>query len=180
LFINVKKEILKMKLKKLGAIIRCQLGVTLIELLVGIAISGLLVGGVTIAISQVLSGSTTSSSHMMAIKQLENAIDTIRPDVIEAQDTPDSGSSPFTLSRFSWSDRTEYTITYYLQGNNLIREESINHGAVTSKVVASYIDEFSWVKDSTGKITITIATTYNNLRSSTETRTFDVFPRPAS
>jgi prepilin-type N-terminal cleavage/methylation domain-containing protein len=168
-----------MKLSRIIRIFKRQSGFTLVELLVALAITGLLAGGIATAILQVTTINSSNSSRMTAVKQIEYAIDTIRQDIIAAQKTPDSGNSTYTLSRVSWSDKTEYSITYRLVDDNLVREESINHGIATSRVVAQNIDEISWVKDPSGKVIFTISATVNSVRSATETRTFDIYPRPA-
>jgi prepilin-type N-terminal cleavage/methylation domain-containing protein len=174
------KEPLKMKLRKSSGSIRNQVGFTLIELLIGIAITGLIIGGISTAIYQVMNINALDSSRMTAVKQIENAIDTIRPDVIAAQIIPDSASSTLILTSVRWSDNKEYSITYSRLNNNLVREESINHGASTSKVVAQHIDGFTWQKDSSGKITIVLSATVSSFRSASETRTFHIFPRSTS
>ncbi|MBE9515243.1 MAG: type II secretion system protein, partial [Chloroflexi bacterium] len=52
---------------------RNQRGFTLIELLIAIAIVGLIAGGITAAISQVLTINTRSSNHMIAVRQVQQA-----------------------------------------------------------------------------------------------------------
>lgn len=59
-----------MKMKKLR---KGEKGFTLLELLVGLAIIALISTGVTMAISQTFTGSTRSSNHMVAVRQVQEA-----------------------------------------------------------------------------------------------------------
>ena len=68
---------------------------------------------------------------MTAIKQVENAIDTIRQDVIMAQKvTPDLSQAsgfPLTLTWVTWTDPETVLITYDLNSESeLIRDEYVN------------------------------------------------------
>jgi prepilin-type N-terminal cleavage/methylation domain-containing protein len=59
-----------MKMKKLK---KGEHGFTILELMVGIAISGLIAAAVTMAISQTFTGSTRNSNHMVAVRQVQEA-----------------------------------------------------------------------------------------------------------
>lgn len=48
-------------------------GFTLIELLVAIAITAIIIGGITVAIFQVVTGNARDSNHMTAVRQVQNA-----------------------------------------------------------------------------------------------------------
>lgn len=168
-----------------------QRGLTLVDLLVGLAITGLLASGITAAISQVLTVNSASMSRMIAIKQIESAIDTIRPDVIAAQNiTPGTSAGNgfiLTLNRINWHDNSLLEIAYYVDSekNELIRSETGNstgENITSEEVIASNIASLSmqdWEYYSGGKITLTLVAVVNSSRSATETRTFDIFPRPA-
>jgi len=64
-----------------------QRGFTLIELIVAIAITGLITGGITTAIFQVFNVNTLSNNHMLALRQVQNAGYWISHDAQMAQAT---------------------------------------------------------------------------------------------
>ena len=64
---------------------RNQRGFTLIELIVAIAITGLITGGITMSIFQVFDVNTRSSNHMLAVRQVQNAGHWISRDTLMAQ-----------------------------------------------------------------------------------------------
>ena len=71
---------------RLGLMNKNQKGFTLIELMVAIAIAGLITGSITTAIFQIFDGNTRSSNHMTAIRQVQNAGDWITNDTLGAQE----------------------------------------------------------------------------------------------
>jgi hypothetical protein len=59
-----------MKMKKLK---KGEKGLTLLELIIGIAITSLIIGGITLSVDQIFTGSTRSSNHMVAVRQVQEA-----------------------------------------------------------------------------------------------------------
>jgi prepilin-type N-terminal cleavage/methylation domain-containing protein len=162
-----------------------QSGFTLIELLVAVAISGLLAVGVVMAISQVISVNAGNTSRMLAVKQIESVIDTVRADVITAKKvTPDASSSgfPLTLTVAGWEESQSTIIyTFDTASHELIRDD----GAI-EKVIAQNIESIEMANKSEytsgdeTKVTLIITTSVGGYRPATETRQFDIFPRPAN
>jgi prepilin-type N-terminal cleavage/methylation domain-containing protein len=175
-----------MRLPRIKRINLCQGGYTLNELLVAMAITGILIGGVTTSIVQIFTGSIGSSSRMMAVKQIEHAVDTLRSDFIVAQQiTPDLDAEsgfPLQLIWVDWDGAEEHVITYSLDDDKkLIREEEID-GDSTDRVVAEHIQSISILDPDDyagGKITLSITSSVESLRSAEVTRTIDILPRPA-
>jgi len=74
-----------MKLGMLGSINKNQRGFTVIELLVAIAISGLITSGLTLTIFQVFGGNARNSSEMTVVRQVQNAGHRVSRDTLMAQ-----------------------------------------------------------------------------------------------
>jgi prepilin-type N-terminal cleavage/methylation domain-containing protein len=102
---------------------RNQKGFTLVELLVVVAISGILIIGVTSSIFQTLTVNASSTARMHAIKQLEQVIDRVRLDVQMAQQidiNPDQYVDPnafLILSWKDWDDNTLNVVKYYWEAS---------------------------------------------------------------
>jgi prepilin-type N-terminal cleavage/methylation domain-containing protein len=166
-----------------------QRGFTLVEMLIAIAISGLLVGGVTMAIAQVLNVNAGSSSRMVAIKQVESAVDVLREDVIVAQDiTMNTNGHILELQWVSWELDEEDTETHIITWDydpgstdkELTRTESIDGTVISQRIQARYIESITVNSYTARKIRLTVEARLENLRSATETRTFDILQRAAS
>jgi len=120
---------------------RNQRGFTLIEVILSIAIAGLLGVGVTSTISQTIGVNTIASQHMIAVQQVENAGYWMNYDTLMAQAiAPSVGSGfPLSLTWVSWSGDTTQ-VTYALSSNNFQRSVSVNGGVATQTVVAQNIN----------------------------------------
>jgi len=105
-----------MILHRLGLINKDQRGFTLIELIVAMAITGAITGGVVMAIFQVFNINALSSNHMLAVRQVQTAGYFISHDAQMAQviDPGDGGETVLTLVWVGW-ERLEGT------GGNLIQ-----------------------------------------------------------
>ena len=176
-------------LGRLGRINRDQCGFTLIELIVALAICGLIIGGISTTIAQALTCPAQSNDHMTAVKQVENAIDCMKRDVVQAQTVEPSGDSgfPLNLTWVDWSN-TRHEVTYSLEDGELQRGYVTYdvEGAVASKqtrVVAEYIDSNSEMTNCQmdGKVlTLKITATIEGYKDSSETRQVEILARPAS
>lgn len=90
----------QMKMKKLH---KDQKGFTLLELLIGIAITALITTAVTMTILQTFTGSTRSSNHMVAVRQVQEAGYWVSFYAYAAQNTIITGDSGFPLT-LRWID----------------------------------------------------------------------------
>jgi len=172
---------------RLGLINKNQRGFTLIELMIAIAITGIITGGITMTIFQVFSGNARSSNHMTAVRQVQNAGYWISHDTQMAQNVvPDPGDTgfPLTLTWSDWDSGDVHQVIYtLLVDNKLQREHYTNLNLDATTIVAEYIDpdETSCVwDDGTGTLTLTVTATVGGWQPASETRVYEVIPRPGS
>jgi prepilin-type N-terminal cleavage/methylation domain-containing protein len=161
-----------------------QLGFTLTELILAIAIAGIITGGITMTIFQVFSGSARTSNHMTAVRQVQNAGYWVSHDAQMAQQEPVIGDDPevefLTLTWKDWETSEVHLVTYtLLTDNKLQRSHSINDGTAETAIIAEYInnpDQTSCVWDGS-VLTFTVTATVGE---QTETRIYEIVPRPGS
>jgi prepilin-type N-terminal cleavage/methylation domain-containing protein len=166
---------------------RRQGGFTLVELLVAVAITGLITAALSTSIFQIMTINVSSSSRMTAIKQVEAAVAIMREDIMVAQqvipDTTGETGFPLTLTWVDWETDVTNTVTYSLNADHdLVRSHDLDPGETTDRVIARNIqsiivenpDEYAG-----GKITLLITANLEGFRSASETRAFDIYPRPA-
>jgi prepilin-type N-terminal cleavage/methylation domain-containing protein len=80
-----------------------QRGISLVELLVVIAIVGALSAGIATLISQIITGNTRTSNHMVAVRQVQQAGKDLSQDTLQAQNITAGGALGFPLT-FEWSE----------------------------------------------------------------------------
>ena len=171
-----------MNMKKLK---KDQRGLTLVELLIVIAITGIITGGITMSIFQVFNINTRTANRMAAVSQVENAGSWVSPDVQMSQsvETGVNSGFPLTLTWEEWGTNNTHEVIYTLENmsgglKKLQREHSIDSVPDSTIVVAEYIDpaETSCDRDGlvlTFKVTATVG-------EQSETREYKVKPRPGS
>jgi prepilin-type N-terminal cleavage/methylation domain-containing protein len=74
-----------------------QKGLTLLELIIGIAITSLIIGGITLSVDQIFTGSTRSSNHMVAVREVQDAGYWVSEYAYMAQNATITGVSGFPL-----------------------------------------------------------------------------------
>lgn len=142
-----------MRVHRFGTVHRGQRGITLVELLVVIFIVGLISAGIATLISQIITGNTRTSNHMVAVRQVQQAGKEVSQDTLQAQNVT-QGNGSGVLVTFEWgewdSDRS-HEIIYTLEDMpggagdlaQLRRTHTIFNGGQqeiqTSRVVAQYI-----------------------------------------
>ena len=169
---------------RLGLINKRQRGFTLIELLIAIAITSLITGGITTAIFQTFTVNARNSSHMTAVRQVQNAGHWISHDAQMAQEVDPSGATGFdslTLTWTEWEDGTENVVTYTIVGDELKRSHSKIPGGTSEMIVARYIDSTNTSCQVTadGVLMVTVTATVGDYPETvSETRVYEVTPRP--
>lgn len=102
-------------------------GFTLIEVLVGVAITGMLLGAVAMAVPLMNSSVKRGNNHTYVATQLQNAAHWVQVDAKMAQEvTPDGGGSgfPLTMTWVDW-DNTDYEVVYDVSGGNFSRAYTV-------------------------------------------------------
>lgn len=72
-------------------------GFTLLELIIGITITSLILGGITLSVDQIFTVSTRSSNHMVAVRQVQEAGYWVSEYAYSAQNATITGVSGFPL-----------------------------------------------------------------------------------
>jgi prepilin-type N-terminal cleavage/methylation domain-containing protein len=156
-----------------------QRGLTIIELLVVIVLTGLITAAITTTFFQVFDMNTRTANHMSALSQVQQAGKLVSEDILEAQpdmiDDSPAGGEFFILS---WNITPAREVTYTLEDGELWRSESVDDDPPTLTRVAEYIDpdQTSCVWDS-GVLTFTVTATVGE---ESETRIYRVQPRPGT
>ncbi|MCD6391456.1 MAG: prepilin-type N-terminal cleavage/methylation domain-containing protein [Dehalococcoidia bacterium] len=142
-----------MNMKKLK---KDQRGITLIELVIAIALTGVITAAITMSIFQVFNMNTRTSNHMAAVSHVQQAGKLVREDIMKAQNV-DTGDDPGTpeleLLTLTWKEGgTEipheviYTLEDMSSGEFKILwryyyiNPDINPDPVSTTKVAEYID----------------------------------------
>ena len=175
-----------MNMKKLK---KDQRGLTLVELLIAILLTGLITGGITMTIFQVFNLNTRTSNRMTAVRQVQHAGFWVSPDVqmaLEVDTENDPGTPEFELLTLTWNEGgtgIPHEVIYTLEDGELWRNESINGGNSTLLTrVAEYIsdnpaDTYCDWDDENKKLTFRVTA---NVGGQIETREYKVKPRPES
>jgi len=168
-----------MKMKKLK---KDQRGFTLIELVMVIAVTALIAGGVTMTIMNVFNTNLRTSNHMTALRQVEHAGFWVSPDVQMALDV-DTESEFLKLTWVEGGTNDVHEVIYTLEDmplglKRLQREHYIESELDSTIVVAEYIDPFQtscvWAS---GTLIFTVTATVG---AQSETREYEIKPRPGS
>lgn len=183
--------------RKLGLINRNQKGFTMIEMLVAIAISSAIGGGILLSIYQTSSYQAMDRARMNCVKNLENAIHYVIQDAQMAQEIEpdlDTDGFPFPLEMIwtEWDvDSPEYIhrVTYSLTGSGsseLVRQHIARDAAgVETKndvnVLARYIDSDPTKTNcgyTGGVLSLKLTATITGFpKEISETRDMEIIPR---
>ena len=179
--------------RRLGLINRNQMGFTLIEILLVMAISGIITGGITMTIFQVVEGSARTNNHMIAVRQVQNAGYWVSHDAQMAQSVelewpeehPVGSKFPLLLTWTDW-DGVNHQVTYTLeqggQPKQLKRSHSINGGEPSQTIVAQYIvpglTKTNLDFTNGALVFMVTANVGDDSQEQSETRVYEIVPRP--
>jgi prepilin-type N-terminal cleavage/methylation domain-containing protein len=131
-----------LKRLNLKTIIKRQAGFTLVELLVAIAITGVIGLGASVSIGQLINQTSQNRDYALATRYVTNAIYWISHDTIMAQKMEGYSGFPLTddltLKWTTW-DAATYSVNYTLENGTLKRtcSDGVN---VSTIVIADYIN----------------------------------------
>jgi len=170
-----------------------QKGFTLIELLIAVAIFAVVAVAVDAVIVQMVQSNRTSS-HMVALRQVQQAGYRVNLDALQAQSISVSNVSrgfPLTLNWTAWEGGEFHSVVYSLVNQSgelyqLQRQEKIGNNTLTPTVVGQYIyfnttspssTACSWnaTANSTAKVLILNITAVVGVEA--ESRTYEIKPR---
>ena len=159
-----------------------QKGFTLIEVMVAMAVGGIVMAGVVLGIYQVVWGTARSSDQVVALTDINHAALYIKKDLQMVQRTSltDGEPTPQSSANLSWTDYTGFEpedernhfSAYVLSGTDLMRTYD---GTVS--IVGRYITSIGFTQD--GRvITVVITATAPGISERNETLEFSVKMRP--
>ncbi len=161
-----------------------QKGFTLIEVLVVVAIVGMLAPVLSLSIVQVITGTNRNNTMVIALADVEHAAHFINQDLQMAQ-TTNLPAYPQTVDlvtggnvTLNWTDyydnqATYHQSQYYLSGTQLKRNYD---GQVAN--AALYISKAEFSVDASGEIvTVTLTSSPEGASGRSETRTYRVYRR---
>jgi prepilin-type N-terminal cleavage/methylation domain-containing protein len=160
---------------------KSQRGFTLVEVLISIAIVGVMGGGITTVIYQIFDVNAMSTNRMTAIKEVEYAIHWITPDAQMAQSLNSTAPSgfPLTLTWVEWNN-TSNNVTYSVQNGQLQRSQSVNGGQPIDTILMRHLNpdpQMTNCQFSSGVLTFKITATVTGFRSVSETRSLNIISR---
>ncbi len=162
----------------------------MIEMIVAIAISGAIGGGVLLSIYQVTSYQAMDKARMTCVKQVENAIHYIVRDAQMAQkvEPADPDGFPLVLSWTEWNkdndSNIEHEVIYSIDNSELKRSHYVNPGepSETQNIVARYIDSDSDKTNcdyANGVLSLELTAAITGFpKEVSETRTIEITTRP--
>lgn len=147
--------------RKIKSFHRSVVGLTLIELLVSVAIMGLIALGASVSTAQIMNSTNRNNDYTTASRNAMNALHWMSRDAEMAQTI--SGTTGFPVSQnlsMTWTgwDNTVYTVNYTLASGNLSRTYSIGSSSTTI-VIAQYINpsqQKTYCSTDNGTITIVV------------------------
>jgi len=136
-------------------------GFTLIEVMVAIAITGIIALAASISSGQLLNQTSRDTDYTAASRHAMNAIHWISRDVLMAQTIDGVGGFPQTedlsLSWQTW-ENSVHSVTYTLEDGRLLRTHSDGAGTATT-LIAEYINpgaNMTYCSYEDGVMTITV------------------------
>ena len=162
-----------------------QSGFSLIELIIGLVVVGILSLAMTRVISQLLIIDAESGNRSLVVRQVQNVGYWISRDAVSARAiTADNDPDSPEFLNIQWNDwdGTDFEADYYFDEGRLYRSYLINGVQSSDSLVGEHIDAANTTCVESGSVwTLTVTATVGGFpRPATETRTYEVMPRPPS
>jgi prepilin-type N-terminal cleavage/methylation domain-containing protein len=152
-----------------------QHGFTLIEIIIAVAISGIIISGITASVIQVFDGNTRSSSHMETIQDTENAGFWLNQDILTTQSVSigETNGFPLKLSRIDWNG-VIHQVTYSLSGTKLLRTVISDGVNISQTVVADNVNTSAAATNCTFADDVLTLKITSEVSSASETRIYEI------
>lgn len=177
-------------MQRLKAIIKKQAGLTFIELIIVLAIAGIITASSTMIVFQIFDGEAHANNHLDAISRVQNAGREISRDASMAQaiippEEGDADGLPLTMVWTEWDSNAEHQAQYFIEDNVLKRRHYLN-GEETETYTFEYIisidpdteELVTFFDHDTFTFTLTATAGIGSQRVS-ETREYRTVPRPS-
>ena len=179
-------------MQRLRKIFKNQAGLTFVELMIALAITGMITGACTMLVFQVFDGEARANNHIDALSRVQDAGRQVSRDAGMAQFislTADEDGFPLTITWSEWEDDDSHQIIYTIEDNNLKRVHTIN-GTPSETYVFEHIigdDPDSGVlvtycerDPTTNQLVFTLTATAGiGPQRISETRVYQTVPRPS-
>lgn len=152
---------------------------TLIEMIIAVALVGILGAGITTFTVQTITETKRSSNHMQVIQQLQNAGFWVSRDVQMAQTVTPGPSAGFPL-QVNWTDQNlnTFQVTFSLSGGVIKRSLVKNGQAAVTTTVAQFIDSTPSLTNCTYANNLLTFNITSKLGKSSMSRTYKINKRP--
>jgi type II secretory pathway component PulJ len=171
-----------MNFRRLVLTHRNEKGITLVELLVAMLVTGIISASITATVWQVFTINSRSLNHMTAIRQAQSAGYWVSHDALMAQSITTSGTAsglPMTLTWTDW-DGTVHNVTYSIDGNSRLERQGASVSSVASYIVPKSLTDSNGTSCNftNGKLIFTVkAKVGSGSTAGTEIRVYEVTPR---
>jgi prepilin-type N-terminal cleavage/methylation domain-containing protein len=157
---------------------RMQKGYGLIEMIVGLALAGILTTGFTTFAVQTITESTRAHNHMQAMMQVENAGYRVTCDIQMADNLTLGENAGFPM-QLVWLDQDQnlYQVTVNMSGGRIERTLVENDGSPVQTLIAQSINEspsLTGISYADGMVTFNVTSTYGN---TDESRSYQIKKR---
>jgi len=163
-----------------------QKGFTFIELVVALAILGIVVVGIVTSIFQIMQGRAQIAGKSVALADIDNAAHWLTRDIVMGQSTDlEDGEPPTGNMTMTWNDLTgwaeaeesiSHSVVYTHSGTQLLREyDSANN----TTIVGRHLTDVGFSIDG-NLVTVTLTSSPDGVRASTVTRRYLIRMRTES
>ena len=163
---------------------RDQKGYTLVEMVLALALTGIIGLGVSMAITQVCTETSENSDYTTASRHAMNAIHWVGQDIQMAQTVTGVSGFPETsdlVLTWEWWDNSDYSVNYTVENGNLYRV-FCEDGATVRTLIAEYVVADSASTNCTsynGTLVFTVTTSIGQgANQVTVTRSREISARP--